>query len=1037
MWVLLLAVLLCNSFPRQVWGDDAALAIENHNAMVRAAMLTEEAHTQVHAALAELTHTSAAEDSSARSVVARKSETAAREASSAAAAAAAEATNGVDGADRRRQDQAEAARRVREAKRAVAAEMRREREQARGEVKALQSKVQSAVAGARSALGDTATLDDQRNAVIHQLTGTLHHDDGGVTTVAELQRMSNSRLLEMHGQISIGARRNAMIAQLAGTIDTDGTSLTIAQLQAMGNAEIEYKFDRIRSSNALAAEQLRSSHGDNPMSRSSTSAGKSISEEAGRKSIIAELVGTPNEDGSTLSLGYLVALNNDELIDTHGQVAAKTRRHAMIAQLAGTLDSKSARFRTRAELLAMGNAELGYKYDHMRAAVALDVQKLQAHVDAQQNAAATAALAGVGGDDATIEAVAESTWKGTAAEVHPEHEVLLVEPTGLHRCLDRHHMTVPLEHPSLSQRAHRNWMQSEAAATAPAWTTPPFIASTTLRQWTCAKWRLSAEGTITSSDRANDPTRTRSCLTRFGNDLGDAVKAMPCEVTAVESQQWATKKFVGEGGKARAQLRTLGSDSERCVVPVDACAGVGQAAQLGDCAESAFLWQVETARDIAQAVRSAPLPPDCQYMKRGPASNRLLAIRQGAAKEGKTSRLWERTHSELYRDFRDAFHPVPTTYLEWLVEFHAGEVPPAGTAMDQDLWRSSKGVAMAIKAQFTVAEKTSNFTLAPGGKRPRKMISLALFVPMPVEGDDQELLFGHRIAIDDLYAKIKTHAPSNLEEAMIKIPGVFGGKGFFKKYCQPLVSGVKWASREMNNPGAQSGWGTIVHLAPSLVWLKPILLATGNCEVHMMAAASIRTAGAFWRWLPFDDTSLDVVLSFDADNMAGGRPLRQPKWTAIAEWMEHSHKGQALLRQYHGAGPDNAAIGCPEMKGKPQSNPRHRKNRAYGKWSCFNHATILANFVGAKPRQLTRSFATMMEGFSLHRALLSTEAYGFATESLPSGSAFRKDQPFLWRDYTQRYEDPRLWPASYEPGPVPSIGAHTLGWGRLLFDYVS
>jgi hypothetical protein len=269
-----LAGALVDRIRWELRGDDAALAIENHNAMVRAAMLTEEAHTQVHAALAELTHTSAAEDSSARSVVARKSETAAREASSAAAAAAAEATNGVDGADRRRQDQAEAARRVREAKRAVAAEMRREREQARGEDKAQQNKVQSAVAGARSALGDTATLDDQRNAVIHQLTGTLHHDDGGVTTVAELQRMSNSRLLEMHGQISIGARRNAMIAQLAGTIDTDGTSLTIAQLQAMGNAEIAYKFDRIRSSNALAAEQLRSSHGDNPMSRSSTSGGK-------------------------------------------------------------------------------------------------------------------------------------------------------------------------------------------------------------------------------------------------------------------------------------------------------------------------------------------------------------------------------------------------------------------------------------------------------------------------------------------------------------------------------------------------------------------------------------------------------------------------------------------------------------------------------------------------------------------------------------------------------------------------------------------
>mgnify|MGYP006126546657 FL=1 len=605
---------------------------------------------------------------------------------------------------------------------------------------------------------------------------------------------------------------------------------------------------------------------------------------------------------------------------------------------------------------------------------------------------------------------------------------LLVETTGLlARCLDRHDMVVPIQHPIVAQRLRREWIAARKKRTARSlspWDSPPFVSPTGNRYWICARWQRPASGAtgrVSSTDPFADASvasthrRADSCLTRFWTKHGTVVKATPCGAPLYESQRWTVIESKVTG---LIQLHATGV-ADACIVPRPACARWGQAALVGSCADAGSWWRADqrTVVDENLAIHlGLATPPDCVAESRGPASTRLEAVRRAKRNGGADSNLWERTHSEYYRDFRDAYAVVPTTYLEWLVQqFTAAK----GSAPHGGLPREWHDVADAVRTQFTVATTSQNWEHAPHGRRPTKMISLALFVPTGVSSDPTspraERLFGHRIGYDAVCDRIEKHAPRTLEEAKFKTQGAFENKGFYGKYGQPLVSGVRWIRDSM------PGWGAIVHLSPKLIWLRPILLATGNCEVRMMAAPSVRTAGALWRWLPFDDTTLDAVISFDADNMAGGKPLQQPFWSAITAWLDappgHS---KSILRWVHGAGADNAAIPCDEDVGNPESQ------RIHTKVTCFNYATILANFVGAKPRELTRSFRAMMEGFSLHRALL-------AGEVMSQFSGLNRAVP--WEQYTAELEDSRLWPRAYEPEPVPKIGSHMIGWGRNLFDY--
>ena len=803
-----------------------------------------------------------------------------------------------------------------------------------------------------------------REPLIAQIASTLD-EACEPYTVRRLSALSDAALVDVHDTLAELAARASMIAQLVGTTARSGgvtRARTRADLVELGDAELRHMFDIMeRECERAAVNQRHAEH---------------------RRKLIAQLAGTPSElsHDATLSLLQLRSMTDDELIAAHSDIGFAAWREGAIAQLSGT----------RSHLCSMGTAELAHRL----------------HTLVEQNAKIAARLR------AEAQFAPAAATSGTQRLAETNIAVLLVEDGEHARCLDRHHMTIPLQHPVLAQRARRVWRRQAHEAFA----SPPFIDEERMRHWTCVRWSFRASGAVVAVDLLSPRDRRDSCLTRFGIGDGAPVKAMPCEAPLPESQRWTVVDASVEG---TITIKAKGL----CVVPVPVCGGVGQAARLGRCAPP-HAWRVELMR--ATGARSA-LPPDCAATHRAPALKMRADARAAASVAGKASALWERTHSNYYRDFRDAFHPVPLSYLEWLAQLHGAAKHTPSDGLSKADWRRYRKVSRAIHAQFAVRETSKNFSLAPGGTRPRRMISLSLFAPMPISNNAQVVGFGHRIAIDNLYAAVAKHAPRTLAEAMVKLEGVFGGKGFYARYCQPLVSGVEWVAKHMNSDGDIAGaWGTIVHLSPVLSWMAPILLRTGNCEVRMMATPSMRTAGALWRWLPFDDTTLDVVLSFDADDMNGGTPLQEPLWSAIARFMEPRHDSQALLRQFHGASARNSAIPCDECPGKPNET----MTTLHGKWLCYNHATILANYVCAKPRQLTRSFKTMLVGFSLHRALLAAEAHD---NGLWKGAKSRTAD--AWDMYSQEVEDPRLFPASYEPDTVPPIGVHKLGWGRQLFDY--
>lgn len=90
-----------------------------------------------------------------------------------------------------------------------------------------------------------------------------------------------------------------------------------------------------------------------------------------------------------------------------------------------------------------------------------------------------------------------------------------------------------------------------------------------------------------------------------------------------------------------------------------------------------------------------------------------------------------------------------------------------------------------------------------------------------------------------------------------------------------------------------SHWRVRLHLCPTLAWLAPVLLKEGNIEVYIMEARSIRTLGAMWRWIPFDDLTITgCVLALDADDITTGFS----NWKAVESWMRST---QGFLRWVH------------------------------------------------------------------------------------------------------------------------------------------
>jgi hypothetical protein len=200
------------------------------------------------------------------------------------------------------------------------------------------------------------------------------------------------------------------------------------------------------------------------------------------------------------------------------------------------------------------------------------------------------------------------------------------------------------------------------------------------------------------------------------------------------------------------------------------------------------------------------------------------------------------------RSFSDVYQPVPPAYLSWLVRSHL-----ASNSADV---RAKAEIAVS---HFRPTRTSENLTML-SGQQLTKAFSWSLFVPNEVSLAETEV-YGALIGKDPHYRKTSGHAPKTLAEA--KQGGLYGdGKSFFAKYVDAMLDGLAWISKHL------SGWGVIVHLAPELEWLEPVLLKSGIVRVGLMGDKARRTSGAFWRWIPMDDKSLDIVIAVDADDCA-------------------------------------------------------------------------------------------------------------------------------------------------------------------------
>ena len=331
-----------------------------------------------------------------------------------------------------------------------------------------------------------------------------------------------------------------------------------------------------------------------------------------------------------------------------------------------------------------------------------------------------------------------------------------------------------------------------------------------------------------------------------------------------------------------------------------------------------------------------------------------------------------------FRDFSDVYEPVPVPYLEWLARGAYASAP-----------RSA--LAAAHTKAFAVAETRSNFT----EDRPFKhAFVMALFVPNPVHSEEMAL-YGPQIESDATYAKSVARvnaifASGDVEQAR--------ESAFYQRYFVGLLRCVRFINARLRG----EGWGTRVYLSPELSPFASDILALGNVQVVNMAHSSIRTSGTFWRWLAFDDTTLDTAVAIDsdeADGASGGTVLGE-LWRAVIAWKTQGPtQGHALLRWNTGWA---------------------RSVRSYNS-DGFQYSPIQANVVMAKPKMLSWSVRDSIIGFGLARI------------------AHVNERRFHPHGATRVHQFSRIF--DYNPAADPSSESGTsshfrnLGWGRRLWEY--
>ena len=328
-----------------------------------------------------------------------------------------------------------------------------------------------------------------------------------------------------------------------------------------------------------------------------------------------------------------------------------------------------------------------------------------------------------------------------------------------------------------------------------------------------------------------------------------------------------------------------------------------------------------------------------------------------------------------FRSFQDVYDPVPTPYLAWLARHaKAGAFGAVGTRHVD---------------QLRVKEMRSNATK---GRAFKNVFSMALFVPAPVTEKDVPI-WGPVLEVDKKFAKITATMAELLASKDID---AIRASPFYERYVTKMISCIAFIRTRLPE------WSTRVHLSPELEPLASDILAAGNVQVAIMAAPSIRTAGAFWRWIAFDDTTLDTVIACDSDEADGtfGGTILSTLWSGVEVWRAQGpDQGHAIFRWFTGwtelALATNSHVG--------------------------QYSPIQANVVMAKPKVLTWSVMDSMVGFSVARIPRKWERRFY-----PHGD-------------TRVHQFSRIF--DRDPIPTPSGTAAAgpyypnLGWGRRYQEY--
>jgi hypothetical protein len=123
---------------------------------------------------------------------------------------------------------------------------------------------------------------------------------------------------------------------------------------------------------------------------------------------------------------------------------------------------------------------------------------------------------------------------------------------------------------------------------------------------------------------------------------------------------------------------------------------------------------------------------------------------------------------------------------------------------------------------------------------------------------------------------------------------VKGGESFYSVYVEPLIDQLSQFKR------FYPGWTARVYLSSDLEFLVPKLTAK-NVEIFVMHHNSIAAApGSMWRFLVFDDPSVDIAYVKDADKIWERLDGNFSQAEHIHAWINSSEtKGFFRLRDLH------------------------------------------------------------------------------------------------------------------------------------------